>query len=249
MGKVVIFSTGAKGGVGKSTLTILMIEALREAGIEVACIVADERSAITERKYLDSPITLVEADPFKLGYPEAMSSFRGIVNELKENWVVVDTSATWARIFDDSPEELARSDWETRAVWSLALIADRDTSGADDDGLFESIERGMLSAMVRENATVVRPMFQLSYRGQQFWYDKSAKLTENLGLKKIQIKRIPASLIQAIHRDRSSMTELIAKSNAKDPVTGANLQLIWHSTKVSLAETILAGANLRLGSR
>lgn len=249
MGKVVIFSTGAKGGVGKSTLTILMIEAFREAGIEVACIVADERSAITERKYLDSQINLVEADPLKLGYPEAMSSFRGIVNELKENWVVVDTSATWARVFDDSPEELASSNWETRAAWSLALIADRDTSGSDDDGLFESIKNGMLSVMARENITVVLPMFQLSYRGQQFWYDKSAKRTENLGLKKIQIKRIPALLIQAIHRDRSSMTELIAKSNAKDPVTGANLQLIWHSTKVSLAERILAGANLRLGSR
>lgn len=113
MGKVAIFSAGAKGGVGKSTLTILMIRALREAGISVACIVAEERFPITERKYFDGPITLVRADPLKLGYPEAMPTYEGIVSEFKENWMVVDTSATWATIVDDSSEELARSDWET----------------------------------------------------------------------------------------------------------------------------------------
>ncbi|WP_298211616.1 division plane positioning ATPase MipZ [Ferrimicrobium sp.] len=49
--KVLIFSTGAKGGVGKSTLAILMVEALLEGEATVACLEGDERSASLGAKY------------------------------------------------------------------------------------------------------------------------------------------------------------------------------------------------------
>ncbi|MHB1734372.1 MAG: division plane positioning ATPase MipZ [Ferrimicrobium acidiphilum] len=49
--KKLIFSTGAKGGVGKSTLAILMVEALLEGEATVACLEGDERSASLGAKY------------------------------------------------------------------------------------------------------------------------------------------------------------------------------------------------------
>ena len=248
MGKVVIFSTGAKGGVGKSTMAILMVEALREAGVSVAGIEGDEHSPSLVRKYGGAGrVRVGEIDLAALvGAPGAVA-FNSAVEAMEAEYLVVNAPASGARIFEEVPEALAAASWGKRAAWCLAINADRSGDGIEDDGLLQSMDRGMLAVMDPGGVTVVRPLFQASYRGQPFWFDKLGGLAGALGVNEMGVASIHAQMLEAIHRDRRPMGELIAALNKSDPMLGATLQMFWHATKADLARTVLAGVELPLG--
>lgn len=245
MSKTVIFSTGAKGGVGKSTMAILMIEALREAGVTVSGIEGDEHSPSLHRKYGDT-IKIADIDLAALFGEDGAELFNEAVNSLGDGFVVVNTPATGSRMFDEIPRLLRSAGWEARATWCLAIKPDRTCDGVNEDGLFESLDGGMLSGVARGGVTVVRPLFQEAHRGQKFWYDSYLDMAKEMGLHEMTIKKLPSAIFDAMSRDRRSIPELIADFNSIDPLTGANLQMIWHGIKTSLAATILIGEPIRL---
>ncbi len=245
MSKTVIFSAGAKGGVGKSTMAILMIEALRETGVSVSGIEGDEHSPSLHRKY-DGTIEIADIDLAALFREEGVELFNGAVNGLPNGYVVVNTPASGCRMFDEIPGILRSAAWETRAIWCLAIKPDRSRDGVNEDGLFESLDRGMLSGLPRGGVTVVRPLFQEAFRGQKFWYDAYLEMANQIGLRQMTVKKLPSNIFDAVSRDRRSISELIADFSGIDPLTGANLAMIWHGIKTSLAETILFGEAIRL---
>lgn len=246
MGKTVIFSTGAKGGVGKSTMAIVMIEALREAGVRVSGIEGDEHSPSLHRKY-DGTIDIADIDLAALFGEEGVELFNEAVNSLPDGYIVVNTPASGSRMFDEIPGILRSAAWETRATWCLAIKPDRSCDGVNEDGLFESLERGMLSGVSNGGVTVVRPLFQEAYRGQKFWYDSYQEMAKQIGLREMTMKKLPSKIFDAVSRDRRSIPELIADFSNIDPLTGANMALIWYGLKKSLAETVLVGEPILVG--
>lgn len=242
--KVLIFSTGAKGGVGKSTLAILMVEALLEGGNTVACLEGDEHSPTLTTKYGSHPgVRVANVDLSSLTDEAGMELLGKTVGSLDARYVIVNTPANGVRIFDEFPLVLASLGREPRACWSLAINADRIMNGAEDDGLFTSMDSGMLSAIDSGHVTAIRPLFQCSYRGQPFWYDSRAEVTEHLGIETMNIAKFPASTLEAIHRTPSSISELVAQF---DPILSATLSLTWHHVKTALAATVLQGAKVVL---
>jgi hypothetical protein len=242
--KELIFSTGAKGGVGKSTLAILMVEALLEGGNTVACLEGDEHSPTLATKYGSHPeVRVANVDLSSLTDEDGIDVLGKAVATLDAQYVIVNTPASGVRIFDEFPLVLASLDREPRAAWSLAITADRITNGGEDDGLFTSMDKGMLSAVESGHVTVVRPLFQCSYRGQAFWYDDRSDVAERLGIKTMEISKIPASTLEAIHRTPSSISELAEQF---DPILSATLLLTWHRVKTALAATVLEGARVAL---
>ena len=242
--KKLIFSTGAKGGVGKSTLAILMVEALLEGGNTVACLEGDEHSPSLGTKYSSHPkVRVASVDLSSLMDEAGMELLGKAVRSLDAEYVVVNTPASGVRIFDEFPMVLATLGREPRATWSLAINADRTENGAEDDGLFASMDNGMLTAIDSRHVTVVRPLFQCSYRAQPFWYDGRRDVAERLGLRTMEIPKFPASTLAAIHRDPSSISELAERL---DPILSATLLLTWHRVKTALAVTVLEGAKITL---
>ena len=246
MGKTVIFSTGAKGGVGKSTMAIVMIEALREAGLTVSGIEGDEHSPSLHRKY-DGTIDIADIDLAGMFGEEGVELFNEAVNSLPDGHIVVNTPATGSRMFDEIPGLLESTGWTTRATWCLAIKPDRTHDGVNEDGLFESLEQGMLSGVTNGGVTVVRPLFQQAYRGQKFWYDNYLEVAEQVGLHEMTMKKLPSKLFDAVARDSRSIPQLITDFSNIDPLTGANMALIWHGVKKSLAETVLLGDPIQVG--
>ena len=246
MGKTVIFSTGAKGGVGKSTMAIVMIEALREAGLTVSGIEGDEHSPSLHRKY-DGTIEIADIDLAGMFGEEGVELFNEAVNSLPDGHIVVNTPATGSRMFDEIPGLLESTGWTTRATWCLAIKPDRTHDGVNEDGLFESLEQGMLSGVTNGGITVVRPLFQQAYRGQKFWYDNYLEVAEQVGLHEMTMKKLPSKLFDAVARDSRSIPQLITDFSNIDPLTGANMALIWHGVKKSLAETVLLGDPIQVG--
>ncbi|MHB8190634.1 MAG: hypothetical protein ACYDHP_09505 [Ferrimicrobium sp.] len=242
--KVLIFSTGAKGGVGKSTLAILMVEALLEGKNTVACL---EETSIPHRlppKYgSSSEVRVANVGLSSLTDEAGMELLGKTVGSLDAQYVIVNTPANGVRIFDEFPLVLASLGREPRATWSLAINADRIMNGAEDDGLFTSMDSGMLSAIDSGHVTAIRPLFQCSYRGQPFWYDSRADVAEHLGIRTMNIAKFPASTLEAIHRTPSSISELVAQF---DPILSATLSLKWHHVKTALAATVLKGAQIAL---
>ncbi len=245
MGKTVIFSTGAKGGVGKSTMAIVLIEALREAGLTVSGIEGDEHSPSLHRKY-DGTIAIADIDLAGMLGEEGVELFNEAVNGLADGFVVVNTPATGSRMFDELPGLLESTGWITRATWCLAIKPDRTHDGVNEDGLFESLEHGMLSGVTKGGVTVVRPLFQEAYRGQKFWYDTYSAVGTEAGLLEMTMKKLPSKIFDAVTRDSRSIPQLIADFSDIDPLTGANIALIWHGLKKSLAETVLTGTRIRV---
>ena len=134
--KKLIFSTGAKGGVGKSTLAILMVEALLEGEATVACLEGDERSASLGAKYGSHPeVRVANVDLSSLTPDAGLAMLGKAVESLDAQYVVVNTPASGVRVFDELPLVLTSLGREPRATWSLAITADRIKDGADDDGL------------------------------------------------------------------------------------------------------------------
>lgn len=248
MEKVLIFSTGAKGGVGKSTMAVLIVEALREAGCPVVAIEGDDHTPTMRRKYDGgSAVKVVNVDLAGLNGAAGVVAFGGALGEAgKTAYAVVNTPATGVRIFEERPEALRGLDWDMRATWCLSVSADRSDNGVGEDGIFASIDAGMLSAMAMTDVTVVRPLFQLSYPGQPFWWDHHGASASELGIQTMDVESIHASMLESIHSDRGTMSELIASLNKTDPMVGATLQMFWHKIKVDLARTVLKGVNLRL---
>ena len=242
--KVLIFSTGAKGGVGKSTMAILMVEALLEGGGTVACLEGDEHSPTLSKKYSShEKVRVANVDLSSLIDASGMDVLGKAVAEIDAEYVIVNTPASGVRIFDEFPEVLASLDFEPRAAWSLGINADRIKDGAEDDGLFTSMDGGMLSAIAAQNVTVVRPLFQRAYRDQNFWYDARSDVANRLGINTMDIAKIPASTLEAIHRGESSISGLVA---TLDPILSATLQILWYRVKTAMAETVLKGAGLAL---
>lgn len=247
MSKTVIFSTGAKGGVGKSTMAILMIEALREAGSNVSGIEGDEQAPSLHRKY-DGVIDIASIDLAALFGDVGVNAFSEAVNSLSDGYIIVNTPATGSRMFEELPEVLRDATWDIRATWCLSIKADRTRDGVEEDGLFESVQRGMLSGVGKDGITVVRPLFQ-GHRGQTFWYDNYLDLAKLIGLKEMPMKIFSGRALDAIHRDKRPLPEVIADLSQNDPVSGASLQMMWYAMKNSMASTVLAGEPLRLDAR
>lgn len=246
MEKVLVFCTGAKGGVGKSTLAILMIEALKEAGLDVAAIEGDEKSPSLSRKYANGRVHLGHIDLASVIDQAGQVDFGEVLNELPEQWVIVNTPAAGARMFDNTPEVLNTLDYSKRAAWCLSLNAEGNSDGIEDDGLFASLDRGLLSAMDPEDVTAVRSLFQVANRKRGFWFDNANQLADILGLKTLDVANLHSSIVEAIHRDVASMPELIARFNNIDPIAGAGLEIFWNTIKTSLAKSVLAGADLKI---
>ncbi len=246
MDRMVVFSTGAKGGVGKSTMAVLAVEALREAGKSVSVLEGDAHSPTLAHKYAGSPIAVGGADLASLAGAAGVAAFSEAAESLPGDYLVVNAPATGVRIFEEIPEALAASSWQTRASWCLSLSADRNGDGVADDGLFESIDRGMLSAVEFEHITVVRSLFQLSYRGQGFWFDKERDFARGLGVREMSVDGIHPATLERIHRDPRPMADLISEISSGDPVVGATLQMFWHAAKTSLSGTVLAAEDLVL---
>jgi hypothetical protein len=243
----VIFSTGAKGGVGKSTMAILMIEALREAGKDVSGIEGDEHSPSLKRKYGDT-IKIADVDLAALFGDVGVEAFNEAVNSLGEGYIIVNTPATGSRMFDELPQVLRDATWNIRATWCMSIKADRTRDGVEEDGLFESAEEVMLSGLDTNHITVVRPLFQ-GRRGQKFWYDNYLDLAKGIGLKEMPMKIFSGRALDAIHRDKRPLPEVIAELSQKDPVFGSSVQMMWYAMKNSMASTVLDGAELRLDAR
>ena len=242
--KKLIFSTGAKGGVGKSTLAILMVEALLEGEATVACLEGDERSPSLEAKYGSHPeVRVANVDLSSLTDESGIELLGKAVESLDAQYVIANTPASGVRIFDELPMVLATLGREPRVAWSLAINADRVTNIGDDDGLFTSMDGGMLSAVELKHLTIIRPLFQCSYRGQPFWYDIRADAMARMGARTMEIRKIPASTLEAIHRSPLSISEIAAQS---DPILSATLLLTWHRVKTALAATVLEGAMIAL---
>lgn len=244
--KVLIFSTGAKGGVGKSTVAILMIEALKEAGLSVAAIEGDEKSPSLARKYGNGGLHLAHIDLASVIDDAGQGDFQEVLNELGEQWVVVNTPAAGARMFDKTPKSLARLNYDKRAAWCLSLNAEGNGDGVEDDGIFASIDRGLLSAVGAGNVTVVRSLFQVANRRRGFWFDKAHPLTGLLELSTLDVANLHSLVVEAIHRDGASMSELIERYNNTDPIIGAGLEIFWHAIKASMSSTVLSGAKLKV---
>lgn len=130
------------------------------------------------------------------------------IGTLDARYLIVNTPASGVRIFDEFPMILATLGSEPRAAWSLAITADRVTNRAEGDGLFTSMDKGMLSAVESRHVTVVRPLFQCSYRDQPFWYGYCSDMAERLGIRTMEIPKIPASTLEAIHRTPPAISEL-----------------------------------------
>ena len=242
--KKLIFSTGAKGGVGKSTLAILMVEALLEGEATVACLEGDERSASLGAKYGSHPeVRVANVDLSSLTPDAGLAMLGKAVESLDAQYVVVNTPASGVRVFDELPLVLTSLGREPRATWSLAITADRIKDGADDDGLFTSIDGEMLSGIASTRVTVVRPLFQCSYRGEPFWCDDRGDLMKRVGMRIMDIPRIPMPTLEAIHRTPLSVSEVAAQS---DPILSAALLVTWHRIKTALAATVLDGAAVNL---
>jgi hypothetical protein len=242
--ETMIFSTGAKGGVGKSTLAILMVEALLEAEVPVACLEGDERSPSLAAKYRSHPdVQVATVDLSSLRSDAGVALLGNAVEALEAQYIVVNTPAGGARVFDELPFLLPALGREPRATWSLAITADRVKDGADDDGLFASIDGEMLSGIPATHITVARPLFQCTYRGEPFWCDDRSDVMKRVGLRIIDIPRIPMPALEAIHRTPLSVSEVASQS---DPILGATLLLTWHRIKTALATTVLDGAPVNL---
>lgn len=238
--KVLIFSTGAKGGVGKSTMAILMIEALREAGRSVAGIEGDEHSPTLVNKYSRGGINVAQVDLAGLVDRSGLVAFNDALRELEEDWIVVNTPASGARMFDEQPETLAVFNREIRAAWSLSINADRSEGGFENDGLLTSINAGTLSSAADGYKIAVKQPFQLAYRGQKCWYDGLDDTFRLAGVQTMTVEKMHPSLVEKIQRDRRSIPEIIAELNASDPLVGASLQLFWRDAKKGMGQTILS---------
>lgn len=242
--KVMIFSTGAKGGVGKSTMAVLLIEALREAGQSVAGIEGDEHSPTLVNKYGRGSINIAQVDLAGLVDRSGLVAFSDAVRDLKEDWIVVNTPASGARIFDEQPEALAMFNREIRAVWSLSINADRNEGGIENDGLLTSVDVGMLSSVADGYKIAVKQPFQLAYRGQKCWYDGLDETFRIAGVEVMTIEKMHPSLVERIQRDSRSIPEIITELNATDPLVGASLQLFWRDAKNEMHNTILSDVDL-----
>ncbi len=248
--KKLIFSTGAKGGVGKSTLAVLAIEALREAKESVACVEGDEHSPTLTRRYRNSPIVVADVDLAGLVDRSGAVAFADALKGLNSEWIVVNTPASGARPFESDPEILAafRREYELRAAWSLSVNADRTVGNTEDDGILTSLDRGMLSAMTEGRVFAVKQPFQLAYRGQRCWYDDAS--FENWlaagGAHTIAVEKAHPQLVELIQRDNRTIPEIMADLDRNDPVLGASLQLFWHGAKKAMADSILYGADISL---
>jgi hypothetical protein len=244
MDNKLIFSTGAKGGVGKSTLAILMVEALLEGEVTVACLEGDERSPSLAAKYhTHRNVQVATVDLSSLSHDAGLAMLGKAVESLDAQYVVVNTPASGVRVFDELPLVLTSLGREPRATWSLAITADRVKDGADDDGLFASIDGEMLSGIPSTHITVARPLFQCSYRGEPFWCDDRGDLMKRVGMRIMDIPRIPMPTLEAIHRTPLSVSEVATQS---DPILSATLLLTWHRIKTALATTVLDGAPVNL---
>ena len=245
--KTLVFSAGAKGGVGKSTMAILLIEALREAGLRVSALEGDEHSPTLVRKYAGSEISVGEVDLAGLVDRTGSVAFAGAVRRLEGEWVVVNTPASGARLFDENPEILAAfGGYELRAVWSLSVNADRSDGEMENDGILSSLDRGLLSALDPGRVTVVKQPFQLAYRGQKCWYDSLDGWFTSNGVKTLTVEKLHPSLVELLHRDKRSLPEIVTDLNQSDPLVGASLQLFWHNAKTEMIDSILSGVKVNL---
>jgi len=248
--KKLVFSTGAKGGVGKSTLAVLAIEALRETGQSVACIEGDEHSPTLVRRYAGSDVSVAEVDLAGLVDRSGSVAFADALRALDSEWIIVNTPASGVRPFENDPEILAafKGEYDLRAAWSLSVNADRTLADSEDDGILTSLDSGMLSAMTKGRVTAVMQPFQLAYRGQRCWHD-DPRFTEWLkigGVRVISIEKAHPQLVELIQRDSRGIPEIVADLNGSDPIVGASLQLFWHSAKEAMADSILAEARVNL---
>ena len=66
---------------------------------------------------------------------------------------------------------------------------------------------------------------------------------KRVGMRIMDIPRIPMTTLEAIHRTPLSVSEVAAQS---DPILSATLLLTWHRIKTALAATVLDGAAVNL---
>lgn len=242
--KVLIFSTGAKGGVGKSTMAILLVEALREAGAKVAGIEGDDHSPTLVNKYGNGGLHVAQVDLAGIVDRSGLVAFSDALGQLEEDWIVVNTPASGARVFDEQPEILAAFGYEVRAAWSLSINADRTEGGFENDGLFTSIDRGALSSVAAGYRVAVKQPFQLAYRGQKCWYDGLGEMFESMTVRTMTVGKMHPLLVEKLHRDSRSIPEIITDLNATNPLVGASLHLFWRDAKEEMGRSILSDVTL-----
>lgn len=216
MSKTLFFSSGDKGGVGKSVVAGVVVDWLLASGKSVALIEGDVNMPDVGMRHADAPDLAIFKLPLNRAGDEGDAIAR-LSNWLEKNtaeYAVVNLPANASETLDAQAEILRvvcdAADYRMAAAWSLAQ------SEAAADALASSFVSGLLSFVEPENRLVLIPEF--FGRPESFAFLNSDKKGDWLYHEAVMPKLAPSIVWEAVAKASKPFSTL-----ATEPDQGLNI--------------------------
>lgn len=237
--RMLFISHGDKGGVGKSVLSMLVVEKMLADGLAPWIVEADPRQPDIGARY--AGICDVAGLPLnRAGDAEnALAAFGERLETANADHVVVNLPAGAGETLDEVAgiiRDLADA-LEYRLVVSYSLEKNRVAS----DILIQSVEHGLLSVVDQDNRFVVYP----GYKGEPAsfdWYSRPER--EEMGISEIVIPALAnRSALQKLEASRGRIADLLDKENRPDGwmIVDQSSVYRWHSAALAAIQPIFGG--------